>query len=107
MPPIPAGQVGEAVDLLMKAVEKDHHEKQYNQFATQLIAMTLNFLTRMIKSQVRILDEQQETSGVYVYVWEGKGVTHTHICVCFCVTVVDTVLLSVLLSYFTIYCCYF
>eukprot|EP00731_Ephydatia_muelleri_P024073 Em0016g344a len=62
MPPLPAGQVGEAVDLLMKAVEKDHHEKQYNQFATQLIAMTLNFLTRMIKSQVRILDEQQETS---------------------------------------------
>eukprot|EP00731_Ephydatia_muelleri_P024046 Em0016g317a len=72
MPPIPAGQVGEAVDLLMKAVEKDHHEKQYNQFATQLIAMTLNFLTRMIKSQVRILDEQQETSG-NVAKWEKQA----------------------------------
>ena len=63
VPLMPPGQVGEAVDLLMRAVEKNHQEKLYSQFAAQLIAMTLNFLTRMIKSQARILDEQLDTSG--------------------------------------------
>ena len=48
------------LQLLIGAIKRNYQEEHYCQFASQLLIMTLNFLTRMIKSQA--LREQSPDS---------------------------------------------
>lgn len=49
-----------SLQLLIGAIRRNYVEEHYCQFASQLLLMTLGFLTRIIKSQV-LLEEQQDT----------------------------------------------
>ena len=49
--------------LLIGAIRRNYVEEHYCQFASQLLLMTLGFLTRIIKSQV-LLEEQVDTDAL-------------------------------------------
>ena len=59
LPPLPPSPLLPP-QLLIGAIKRNYQEEHYCQFASQLLIMTLNFLTRMIKSQA--LREQSPDS---------------------------------------------
>ena len=65
LPPLPVEQLDKALSLLTSTIEKNFQEVHNRQFAGQLLTMTLNFLTRMVKVQC-LLEEQLQ----------GEGLTH-------------------------------
>ena len=58
--------------LLITAIRKNYQEEIFNQFASQLLIMTLGFLTRMIKTQA-LLEEHVELRQMSPEVEETGG----------------------------------
>ncbi|XP_064396222.1 spatacsin-like isoform X6 [Halichondria panicea] len=61
LPPLPPEQLDTVVQLLIGAIRRNYVEEHYCQFASQLLLMTLGFLTRIIRTQVILEAEEGKT----------------------------------------------
>ena len=60
LPPIPLEQLDTAIGMLVRAIQANHRQSHSSPFASRLLIMTLAFLTRLIRGQALLEEEDEE-----------------------------------------------
>jgi hypothetical protein len=63
---------------LLEAINRNYHEELHCQFASQLLFMTLGFVTRMIKNEV-LREELSKPEGMRLHPHAGELIVLTEL----------------------------